>query len=121
MLADRRIVVAEQSADVVGFLVATWIPARRGWLVEQWLRRRSAPNGATHLLIDAAMRGAGAFSDGSPERLVERIWVHDTVVAGRVPSSGRRAQRTTNVVHREPRTPSTLTALRAAAGAAEGL
>ena len=34
-LGDRRIFVAEQSDDVVGFLVATRIPARRGWLVEQ--------------------------------------------------------------------------------------
>jgi phosphatidylglycerol lysyltransferase len=62
-LEDRRIFVAERDDDVVGFLVATAIPARRGWLVEQWPRRRSAPNGTTHLLIDAAMRafdGAGA-------------------------------------------------------------
>jgi phosphatidylglycerol lysyltransferase len=36
------------------------IPARRGWLVEQWPRRRSAPNGTTHLLVDAAMRAFGA-------------------------------------------------------------
>jgi len=55
-LGDRRIFVAEQSDEVQGFLVATRIPARHGWLVEQWPRRRSAPNGTTHLLIDAAMR-----------------------------------------------------------------
>ena len=62
-LGDRRMFVAERSGDVVGFLVATRIPARRGWLVEQWHRRRSAPNGTTHLLVDAAMRAFGA--DGS--------------------------------------------------------
>jgi phosphatidylglycerol lysyltransferase len=59
-LADRRIFVAERSGETQGFLVATRIPARRGWLIEQWPRRRSAPNGTTHLLIDAAMR---AFDD----------------------------------------------------------
>jgi phosphatidylglycerol lysyltransferase len=60
VLGDRRIFVAERGDDVVGFLVATAIPARKGWLVEQWPRRRSAPNGTTHLLVDAAMR---AFDD----------------------------------------------------------
>jgi phosphatidylglycerol lysyltransferase len=62
-LGDRRIFVAEQAGDVMGFLVATRIPARAGWLVEQWPRRRSAPNGTTHLLVDAAMRAFDA--DGS--------------------------------------------------------
>jgi phosphatidylglycerol lysyltransferase len=61
-LQDRRIFVAERGdeGDVVGFLVATAIPARHGWLVEQWPRARSAPNGTTHLLIDAAMRAFDA-------------------------------------------------------------
>jgi phosphatidylglycerol lysyltransferase len=59
-LGDRRIFVAERGDDVVGFLVATRIPARHGWLVEQWPRRRSAPNGTTHLLVDAAMRAFDA-------------------------------------------------------------
>ena len=59
-LGDRRVFVAERGSEVVGFLVATAIPARDGWLVEQWPRTRSAPNGTTHLLIDAAMR---AFAD----------------------------------------------------------
>lgn len=59
-LRDRRIFVAEREREVVGFLVATAIPARAGWLVEQWPRARSAPNGTTHLLIDAAMRAFDA-------------------------------------------------------------
>jgi phosphatidylglycerol lysyltransferase len=59
-LQDRRIFVAERGENVVGFLVATAIPARNGWLVEQWPRVRSAPNGTTHLLIDAAV------GDGQP-------------------------------------------------------
>jgi phosphatidylglycerol lysyltransferase len=56
-LDDRRIFVAERGAEreVVGFLIATPIPARAGWLVEQWPRARAAPNGTTHLLVDAAM------------------------------------------------------------------
>jgi phosphatidylglycerol lysyltransferase len=59
-LGDRRIFIAERGGDVIGYLIATVIPARRGWLVEQWPRRRSAPNGTTHLLVDAAMRAFGA-------------------------------------------------------------
>ena len=59
-LGDRRIFVATRDGDVVGYLIATVIPARHGWLVEQWPRRRSAPNGTTHLLVDAAMRAFDA-------------------------------------------------------------
>lgn len=57
---DRRVFVARRGAEIVGFLVATPVPARDGWLVEQWPRVRAAPNGTTHLLVDAAMR---AFAD----------------------------------------------------------
>jgi phosphatidylglycerol lysyltransferase len=57
---DRRVFVAERGGAVVGFLVATPVPARDGWLVEQWPRVPDAPNGTTHLLVDAAMR---AFAD----------------------------------------------------------
>ena len=61
-LGDRRVFVAEQgdSRTVIAFLVATPVPARDGWLIEQWPRSPSAPNGTTHLLVDAAMR---AFHD----------------------------------------------------------
>lgn len=55
-LDDRRIFVARQDGRPVAFLVATPVPARHGWLVEQWPRVRHAPNGTTHLLVDAAMR-----------------------------------------------------------------
>jgi phosphatidylglycerol lysyltransferase len=55
-LEDRRVFVAERAGEVVAFLVATQIPARAGWLVEQWPRTPEAPNGTTHLLVDAAMR-----------------------------------------------------------------
>jgi phosphatidylglycerol lysyltransferase len=61
-LADRRVFVAESGAragGVVAFLVATPIPARGGWLLEQWPRLPDAPNGTVELLVDAAMRALG--------------------------------------------------------------
>lgn len=63
-LGDRRVFVAERDGRVVGFLIGTPVPARRGWLVEEWPRTRDAPNGTTHSLVDAAMRAFAA--DGSP-------------------------------------------------------
>jgi phosphatidylglycerol lysyltransferase len=59
---DRRVFVALRGdpGEVVGFLVATPVPARQGWLVEEWPRSPSAPNGTTHLLVDAAMRAFAA-------------------------------------------------------------
>ena len=63
-LRDRRVFVAERAGDrVVAFLVATPVPARGGWLVEQWPRSMRAPNGTTHLLVDTAMRALG--TDGA--------------------------------------------------------
>lgn len=53
-LADRMVFVAERGDAVVGFLVATPVPARGGWLVEQIVRGRSAPNGTAELMVDAA-------------------------------------------------------------------
>jgi phosphatidylglycerol lysyltransferase len=56
-LRDRRVFVAERErVGVVAFLVATPVPARNGWLIEQWPRLREAPNGTIQLLVDAAMR-----------------------------------------------------------------
>jgi phosphatidylglycerol lysyltransferase len=64
-LRDRRVFVAErESHGVVAFLVATPVPARDGWLIEQWPRLRSAPNGTVQLLVDAAMR---AFADAGAQ------------------------------------------------------
>ena len=62
-LDDRRTFVAERDGRVVGFLIGTPVPARHGWLVEEWPRTRDAPNGTTHSLVDAAMRAFDA--DGS--------------------------------------------------------
>ena len=59
-LKDRRVFVAERAGAPVGFLVATPVPERRGWLVEQIVRGTGAPNGTAELLIDALMRAAAA-------------------------------------------------------------
>lgn len=67
---DRRVFVAhqrqgdaEQGDRVIAFLVASPIPARDGWLIEQTVRSQDAPNGTSELLVDAAFRhfaGEGA-------------------------------------------------------------
>ena len=59
-LDDRRVFVAERHGQPCAFLVATPVPARHGWLVEQWPRAPSAPNGTTQLMVDAAMRAFAA-------------------------------------------------------------
>lgn len=55
-LWDRELFVARQQGKVVGFLVASPIPARNGWLIEQIIRGQGAPNGTSELLVDAAWR-----------------------------------------------------------------
>jgi phosphatidylglycerol lysyltransferase len=55
-LWDREIFVALLRGVVVGFLVASPIPARQGWLIEQTIRGHDAPNGTSELLVDAAWR-----------------------------------------------------------------
>jgi phosphatidylglycerol lysyltransferase len=55
-LRDRRVFVATRGKVPVGFLVASPIPARNGWLTEQFVRGRDAPNGAAEMMIDAAVR-----------------------------------------------------------------
>lgn len=59
-LWDRRIFVARRGGEPVGFLVASPVPARNGWLVEQFVRGRGAPNGTVELMVDAAMRALAA-------------------------------------------------------------
>jgi phosphatidylglycerol lysyltransferase len=55
-LDGRQIHVAQHRDTVVGFVVASPIPLRRGWLIEQIIRSSAAPNGTTELLLDAAVR-----------------------------------------------------------------
>jgi phosphatidylglycerol lysyltransferase len=60
-LQDRRVFVAERGAKgVVAFTVLSPVPARNGWLVEQIVRGKEAPNGTAELLIDSAIRAIGA-------------------------------------------------------------
>jgi len=59
-VADRRLFVAERSGAVVGFLVASPVPARQGWLAEQIVRCHGAPNGTNELMVDAAMHTLAA-------------------------------------------------------------
>ena len=63
-LRDRRVFVATRGEVPVGFLVASPIPARNGWLTEQFVRGHDAPNGTAELMIDSAVRwAAGQNSD----------------------------------------------------------
>lgn len=57
---DRRIFVAQQNGKLVGFLLASPVPTRQGWLAEQIIRHRKASNGTSELLVDAA---AHTFAD----------------------------------------------------------
>ena len=56
VLADRRVLVANRNQQIVGFLIASPVPLRNGWLVEQMVRSPAAPNGTIELLLDTAMR-----------------------------------------------------------------
>ncbi len=55
-LGDRVVIVAKQSDKVVGFCIATPIPRRNGWLIEQTIRSAEAPNGTAELMLHAAIR-----------------------------------------------------------------
>jgi phosphatidylglycerol lysyltransferase len=59
-LWDRRVFVAERAGRPVGFLVASPVPDRRGWLTEQFVRAQDAPNGTAEAMVDAAFRAAAA-------------------------------------------------------------
>jgi phosphatidylglycerol lysyltransferase len=60
VLDDRQVWVARRNDQVIGFLVASPIPRREGWLIEQIIRGAGAPNGTTDLLLDTAMRDLAA-------------------------------------------------------------
>src|SRR5262249_44928 len=63
-LDDRRVFVAECGPVPVAVLVASPIPARNGWLVEQIIRSSQAPNGTNELLLDTAVRTLAATGTG---------------------------------------------------------
>jgi phosphatidylglycerol lysyltransferase len=53
-------VVAERGGRVVQALSAVPASGRRGWLFEDMLRGREAPNGTTELILDCALRSIAA-------------------------------------------------------------
>ncbi|MFT3788228.1 MAG: phosphatidylglycerol lysyltransferase domain-containing protein [Tepidisphaeraceae bacterium] len=55
-LEGRRVFVATREGAVVGFVVASPVPSRCGWLTEQFVRAPGAPNGTIELLLDFAIR-----------------------------------------------------------------
>jgi phosphatidylglycerol lysyltransferase len=57
-LEDRWVFVALQHERVIAYLIASPIPLRDGWLVEQIIRGNGAPNGSSEMLLDAAMQAA---------------------------------------------------------------
>ncbi len=98
---DRMLFVAERERKVVAYLLASPIPLRNGWLAEQIVRRREAPNGTAELLIDASMRcmaesgsdyvtlGLVALAEHAQERMRENPgWVR--LVLGWARAHGRR-------------------------------
>jgi phosphatidylglycerol lysyltransferase len=56
VVSERIIFVAKRNGVSIAYLVASPIVARQGYLVELVARSRSAPNGVSELLIDAAMQ-----------------------------------------------------------------
>lgn len=56
LLKDRRCFVAQREGEAVAFLVASPVPRRNGWLIEQLVRGDSAVNGTAELLLDHAVR-----------------------------------------------------------------
>jgi phosphatidylglycerol lysyltransferase len=68
-LADRRLYVATRddghpTPSIVGFLLASPVPLRQGYLFEQIVRCPTAPNGTAELMIDTAMRDLAARGCG---------------------------------------------------------
>lgn len=59
-LEGRRVFVAECRGAVAGFINASPVPARKGWLVEQFVRSDRAPNGTIESLLDCMMKAVAA-------------------------------------------------------------
>lgn len=59
-LEGRRVFVALRDRKPVGFTVLSPIPRRIGWLSEQFVRGRDAPNGTVELMIDGALQAVAS-------------------------------------------------------------
>lgn len=55
-LEDRVVVIAAMEKRIIGFCIASPIPLRNGWLIEQIVRGNDAPNGTAELLLDEMIR-----------------------------------------------------------------
>ena len=55
-VAEHRYFVAERDGRIVAFLGMVPVYARNGWLLEDFLRDPTAPNGTVELVIDHALR-----------------------------------------------------------------
>lgn len=53
-LEGRRLFVAFRGPRVIGFVTLSRVPARSGWLTEQFVRATDAPNGTVELLLASA-------------------------------------------------------------------
>jgi phosphatidylglycerol lysyltransferase len=51
-LEDRIVAAALRDNELVGFCIASPIPMRNGWLIEQIIRGTNAPNGTAELLLE---------------------------------------------------------------------
>jgi hypothetical protein len=60
-IEERLLFVAERNGVPVALLSMAPVYARDGWLFEDLLRDRSAPNGTSELLVDAGMRHIAAL------------------------------------------------------------
>jgi phosphatidylglycerol lysyltransferase len=67
LLEEHRVHLAEQDGRLIGFVTASPIFARPGWLLQNLIRAPEAPNGTIELLVDHAMRDAEADATGDGE------------------------------------------------------
>lgn len=74
----RRYFIATREDAIVGFLVATRIPARSAWVLDHIVRTRVSPNGTAEALVDAAMR---SFAEEGAREVTLGL----APLAGRVP------------------------------------
>jgi len=58
-LDDRRLFIAERNGKPIGFVTMSPVPTRAGWLTEQFVRGKEAPNGTIELMLDTAIRTVG--------------------------------------------------------------
>jgi phosphatidylglycerol lysyltransferase len=77
-VSDRLVLIARRDGAPVAYLVASPVAARNGYLVEQVARSPRAPNGASELLIDSAMRifarEGRTFATLGLVALASRVW-----------------------------------------------